>query len=595
MLIAPEHPLAKSLISGSENEAEGLAFIEEMGSKSKDERVEDKEKLGFFTGQTCMNPATLEQIPIYIANYVLMDYGTGAVMAVPAHDQRDFEFAKKYDLPIVKVIAPDGDDHEVRLVQAYEDDGWLINSDQFDKMNNEDAKEAIINMLVESGDGRKATTYRLRDWGVSRQRYWGAPVPFIHCKKCGTVPVPDNELPVLLPENVDFKVSGNPLDSVTEFVNVKCPKCGEDARRETDTMDTFMESSWYFLRFCSPRYDKGMFDKDEVNYWMPVDQYIGGVEHAVMHLLYARFFTKVLRDMGYLNFDEPFKNLLTQGMVCKETISCPECGWLYPGEVNENLCAKCGRSAVTGRVEKMSKSKRNVVDPAELMKTYGADTLRLFSIFAAPPDKEIEWSESGVEGCYRFVNRVFRLVSAHMELLRSDIPYCREPQGGISTDIIRNIHITVRKITIDLKRYQLNTAVAAIMEYVNSLYGFQDKLNDDHAKGAFKYALYRLIRICAPFIPHLAEELWHESGGQGLVSRYQWPDYNEEYTLQDSITVVVQINGKVRAELSVSRDSEEEYVVNLALEKEKVKEYLDGKAIVKKIYVPGKLVSLVVK
>ncbi|MDR0453967.1 MAG: leucine--tRNA ligase [Deferribacteraceae bacterium] len=594
MLLAPEHPLADKLLEDSPQREEGLAFIKSITGESKEARMEDKQKKGFFTGRNCINPVTYEQMPIYIANYVLMDYGTGAVMAVPAHDERDFDFAKKYELPIVQVIQPKEDSPE-DITEAYAGEGFLIQSDTFDGMSSKNARSAIVNLLEKQGSGKKSVTYRLRDWGVSRQRYWGTPVPFIYCGKCGAVPVPDKDLPVLLPENVKFDTHGNPLDSVQEFVNTVCPKCGDPARRETDTMDTFVESSWYFLRYCSPQYDKGMFDETEVNYWMPVDQYIGGVEHAVMHLLYARFFTKVLRDMGYINIDEPFDNLLTQGMVCKETQRCHTHGWLNPSEVKDGNCVHCQTPVIAGRTEKMSKSKKNVVDPDDLIKTFGADTLRLFSLFAAPPDKEIDWSESGVEGCYRFISRVFRLVTDHLDLLKSDIPEADVPQGEVSTEIFLYIHATVKKTTTDIERFQFNTAVAAIMEFVNSLYILQDKLTDTATKSAFKSALITLMRLCAPFTPHVAEELWSLASMHGFISCEGWPTYKEEYTLHNNITIAVQINGKIRAKITVPRNCSEQEVIEKSLADEKVVPYTKGRILTKKIYVHGKLVSIVVK
>lgn len=594
MLLAPEHPMVEKLIGGTEYEKDGKAFVNKVMNQSREERSDDKEKEGFFTGKYCINPVTLRHIPVYIANYVLMDYGTGAVMAVPAHDGRDFDFAKKYDLPVVMVIEP-FEGGEAVLKEAYEGDGTLINSDSFDGMRVDEAKKAITEKLETMGAGKKTVTYRLKDWGVSRQRYWGAPIPFIYCDKCGTVPVPDADLPVVLPENVNFKGSGNPLDKVEEFVNTTCPKCGGKARRETDTMDTFMESSWYFMRFCSPHYDKGLFDKDEVKYWMPVDQYIGGIEHAVLHLLYSRFFTKVLRDLGLVDFGEPFTNLLTQGMVCKDTQSCPTHGWLFPNEVVDGKCVHCGESAIIGRTVKMSKSKKNVVDPDELMNSYGADTIRLFSLFAAPPEKEIEWSESGVEGCYRFINRVYRLISANMEILKMSFEKKAEPSDPLSADILRYTHATIKKITTDVERFQLNTAVAAIMEFVNNLYNAQKDVQTDDHKCAFRYALTTLLKVCAPFTPHLAEELWSKAGRKGYVSRVQWPVYNEHYLIQDEITVVVQINGKVRAQLTLPREVSEADALEAAFANDRVKANLEGKQLVKKIYVPGKLVSLVVK
>jgi leucyl-tRNA synthetase len=592
MLLAPDHPLAAELINGTKLEADGKKFIKEILSQSREERLTDKEKKGYFTGGYCINPLTLEEIPIYIANYILSDYGTGAVMAVPAHDERDFDFAKNYGLPIRVVITPLGGIVESDLKTAYTGDGILVNSDSFDGMGNNDAKSAIIKLLESREVGKSAVTYRLRDWGVSRQRYWGAPIPFVYCEHCGTVPVPFEELPVVLPEDAVFTNSGNPLN-IASFTDVKCPKCGNSAKRETDTMDTFVESSWYFLRYCSPHCDAGIFDRDDVDYWSPVDQYIGGVEHAVMHLLYSRFFTKVLRDLGYLSFDEPMAKLLTQGMVCKETYRCPDHGWLYPAEVKEGHCAKCGKPISVGRVEKMSKSKHNVVGPDELINTYGADTIRLFSLFAAPPEKEIEWSQSGVEGCYRFVNRVFRIVADNLELLNSDAPAVNEPVDAKSGEILKYAHTAIKKVTQDIERFQLNTAVAYIMEFVNNLYSLGDL--SEPAKGALKSALAALIKLLSPFTPHLSEELWSLAGFDGFVSRSQWPVFVEALTIEEDIKIAVQINGKVRAELNFKRGVTEEEVMAEVFENERVKLYTDGKQILKKVYVTGKLVSLAVK
>ncbi|MDY5050800.1 MAG: class I tRNA ligase family protein [Candidatus Mucispirillum faecigallinarum] len=393
---------------------------------------------------------------------------------------------------------------------------------------------------------------------------------------------------------MDFQCQGNPLDNVEDFVNTTCPVCGGKARRETDTMDTFMESSWYFLRYCSPKCDTNIFDKDEVNYWMPVDQYIGGVEHAVMHLLYARFFIKVLRDMGYLSFDEPFTNLLTQGMVCKETWKCEKDGWLFPNEVKDGKCTKCGGTAIKGRVEKMSKSKKNVVDPGILNDQYGADTIRLFSVFAAPPENEIEWSENGVEGCYRFINRVFRLVVSNLDIIKS---HHSSPafEGETAKNIIRATHAAIKKVTNDIARFQLNTAVSAIMEMVNTLYIEAEKLNSDNDKNAFSYSLKTLITILSPFTPHVAEELNELTGNTTFIAQNSWPEYNDKYTVSDEIGFVVQINGKVRANFTFPRDIAENDALDAVMKDSKVLSYIEGKEIVKKIFIKNKLINFVVK
>lgn len=595
MLLAPEHEMSKKLIVGTPKEKDGMIFIREIISQDKSERTESKDKKGFFTGKYVINPVNGDKLPVYIANYVLPDYGTGAVMAVPAHDQRDFEFAKEYSLTIKVVIQPDGEKLDPsKMSQAYTEAGKLVNSGNLDGMDYNDAKKTVIAELAKNGAAKEAISYRLRDWGISRQRYWGAPIPFIYCEKCGLVPVPFEDLPVKLPEDADFTVSGNPLDNISSFVNVKCPKCGKAAKRETDTMDTFMESSWYFLRYCSPKCDTDIFDKKETAYWMNVDQYIGGVEHAVMHLLYARFYTKVLRDMGYLSIDEPFENLLTQGMVCKETWKCVNDGWLFPSEVNDGKCVKCGSVAEKGRVEKMSKSKKNIVDPGALNDQYGADTIRLFSIFAAPPENEIEWSENGVEGCYRFIGRVFRLIIQNMTYLQNSYP---EPkfEDGPAKEIMMATNIAVKKVSGDIGKFQLNTAVAAIMEMVNSLYLVAEKVQTENEKAAFAQSLKTLITILCPFTPHLCEELAETAGLKGFVSKREWPLFKEEYTIKDEINIVVQINGKVRAELQFPRGVSEEVAVATALKDEKVLFHTKDKTIVKKIFVKDKLISLVVK
>lgn len=596
MLLAPEHQMAKELIKDTEYEEEGLQFINSILKEDKISRAADnKEKKGFFTGRYVYNPLTKKEIPVFIANYILMDYGTGAVMAVPAHDQRDFEFARKYNLDIIVVINPEGGSlNPSEMQEAYTGSGILVNSGKFDGMSNEEAKEKIIEFLEEENIGRKSVNYRLRDWGISRQRYWGAPIPIIYCKKCGIVPVPESDLPVRLPLDVEFTGSGNPLETSSEFKHVKCPLCGIDAERETDTMDTFVESSWYFLRYCSPKCDTNIFDKAEAEYWMNVDQYIGGIEHAVMHLLYARFFTKVLRDLGYINIDEPFERLLTQGMVCKETYHCKKDGWLFPEEVEGNKCKFCGGEITIGRVEKMSKSKKNVVDPDALIKKYGADTVRLFSLFAAPPEKDLEWSEQGVEGCYRFLNRVFRLFSNNLDLLKQEFN-AADDGSKLAKEILYYMNFTIKKVTSDIEKFQFNTAVAAIMELTNNLYLIESKLSTDYEKMLFKDCLLNMVKLLTPFTPHMCEELWQLVGKSGFVSQESWPTYEEKYTVKDEVTLAVQVNGKVRAEITLPRDVDKDTAINAAKSNEKILSYIEGKTIVKEIYVPQKLISIVVK
>ncbi len=594
MSIAPEHPMAKALLKGTDNEKDGLEFIDSILKEDKVNRMaDDKEKKGFNTGRCVINPVTGCQMPVFIANFVLMDYGTGAVMAVPAHDQRDFEFAKKYGCELKIVIMPKEEIKAEDLTEAYTGAGKLVASDQFTGMDNEPAKKAIIEFLDSNNIGKSTVNFRLRDWQISRQRYWGSPIPFIQCDCCGSVPVPFDQLPVRLPD-VDFNpaMRGNPLDKVESFVNTTCPKCGKPARRETDTMDTFMESSWYFLRYTSPKCDTAPFNKEDAKYWMNVDQYIGGIEHAILHLLYSRFYTKVLRDLGYTDIDEPFNRLLTQGMVCKETYKCPEHGWLFPEEAKDGKCAKCGKDVLIGRVEKMSKSKKNVIDPNKLIETYGADTARLFILFASPPERELEWSDSGVEGSFRFLNRVFRLIDNNMELFKGALPAKTEDE--LTKELLFAMHSTIKKVTEDIERYQLNTAVAAMMEYVNSLYAAEAKMNDGN-KALFRECLTTLMILIAPFTPHIAEELWEQTGQSGLISRTGWVKFDASMTQKDEITVAVQVNGKLRGQIDIPRDMSQDDVFSLALSNDNVSKYTDGTQIIKKIYVPNKLVNFVVK
>ncbi|MCK5506969.1 MAG: leucine--tRNA ligase, partial [Desulfobacterales bacterium] len=521
MCLAPEHLLVPKLSKGTKQEKQVREFVERISMQDRSVKaVEGYEKEGVFTGAYCINPLSNKTIPIYTANFALMEYGTGAVMSVPAHDQRDFDFAEKYGLDIIVVIKPrDGDPDSAIITEAYTGEGIMINSGQFDRMNNIKALDAITSFLEDNDIGKKTVSFRLRDWGISRQRYWGTPIPMIHCKKCGIVPVPEEDLPVILPEDANLlKDGGSPLSKLEYFANTRCPACGSaDAKRETDTMDTFVESSWYFVRYCSPDCDTGMFDKKAVEYWMPVDQYIGGVEHAVLHLLYSRYFTRVLKDFDLISFKEPFTRLLTQGMVCKETVSCPDHGYLFPEEVegsgsSDRFCKKCGKKVVVGRIEKMSKSKKNVIDPNILLDKYGADTTRLFCLFAAPPQRDLEWSAQGVEGSYRFLNRVWRIASNCMDYIKDISPYCGSPDklDGELRDLYRKTHHTIKKVTGDIEdRFHFNTAISAVMELVNALSGIDTNNNKkDHKKNSVvKYALESIVLLLAPIVPHFSEEL----------------------------------------------------------------------------------------
>lgn len=592
MSLAPEHPLVAQLVTDDRKEAVDQ-FVSEVEGQDKLSRTSgDLEKKGVFTGSYALNPLNGEKIPVFLANFVLMDYGTGAVMAVPAHDQRDFEFARKYELPVVVVIQPEGESTDAATMEeAYTGPGLLVNSGEFNGIDNESAKEKIAESLDQRGEGRKTVNYRLRDWGVSRQRYWGTPIPIIYCSDCGAVPVPEQDLPVILPSDVELTgEGGSPLARHEEFLRVSCPGCGKDARRESDTFDTFVESSWYFARYACPDYDKGPLDKSAANYWMPVDQYIGGIEHAVMHLLYARFYTKILRDLGMIDVDEPFSNLLTQGMVCKETQRCSEHGWLYPEQVEDDHCTLCGKEVEFGRTEKMSKSKKNVIDPNQLIEQFGADTARLFSLFAAPPEKDLEWNEQGVEGCSRFLNRVWRAISENIELIaNAEIP---ETVDGEAADLRRKTHQTIKKVTEDVDgRFHFNTAIAAVMELVNAVYSFKSGAD---SPGVLREALETVVRLLNPFVPHICEELWQSLGHEQSVEACGWPAWDEAALVAEKVTLVIQVNGKVRGKISVAVDADKGSIEKDAVEEQNVQRYIDGKQIRKMIVVPGRLVNIVV-
>ena len=466
-------------------------------------------------------------------------------------------------------------------------------------MKNTAAMEKITEHLVQQGLGRKAVNFRLKDWGISRQRYWGNPIPIIYCDTCGIVPVPEKNLPVVLPKDVIITGMGqSPLAGCPEFVNTSCPVCGKPAKRETDTMDTFVESSWYFARYACPDFDQGPLDADRVRYWMPVDQYIGGIEHAVLHLLYARFFTKVLRDLGLVAVDEPFVNLLTQGMVCKETQRCETHGWLYPEDVDNGLCRQCGKPVAVGRTEKMSKSTRNVVDPEQLIQKYGADTARLFCLFASPPEKDLEWSDQGVDGAYRFLARVWRLIAEYREELRNAGAL---PEAEIADAVVREVrrktHQTIKKVTEDIsERFHFNTAISAVMELVNLLYQFNPReINNQNAWSVFREAVEAVILLLAPMVPHACEELWQELGCRDTIIKHGWPAFDPVIAEADEVVIVIQVNGKLRGQITVSAKAPEEEVKKQAFACDKVQPWVEGKEIKKVISVPGKLINIVVK
>ncbi|MFZ3170541.1 MAG: leucine--tRNA ligase [Carboxydocellales bacterium] len=570
MVLAPEHPLVMKFVAGTEYEAGAKDFIKRTQHLNEIARTStETEKEGLFIGAYALNPMTGTEVPILIANYVLMEYGTGAVMGVPAHDQRDFEFARKYNIPIKVVIQPEGPILDgLTMTEAYEEAGKLVNSGQFDGLDNELAIGKIGDYMEAKQIGLKRVNFRLRDWLISRQRYWGAPIPIVYCDQCGEVAVPDEQLPVILPSNVEFKPFGqSPLAECAEFVNTTCPTCGGPAQRETDTMDTFICSSWYFLRYTSPKVTTGPWSKEGADYWMAVDQYIGGVEHAILHLLYSRFFTKVFYDLGLVSVDEPFNNLLTQGMVLKDGT-------------------------------KMSKSKGNVVSPEEIIAKYGADTARLFILFAAPPERDLEWSDQGVEGAFRFLNRVWRLAAHYADLIADVEPYQASgvELGGAEKEIRRLTHYAIKKVSDDIAtRFNFNTAISTIMELVNGLYVYKEKVNAaEQNLAVIKEALESLMVLIAPFAPHMGEELWEATGHQTSVHLQQWPAYNPEAIVRAEVEIVVQLNGKVREKLIVATNLSPQAMEEFVLGQAPVQALLEGKNVVKVICVPDKLVNIVV-
>ncbi|HAM39185.1 MAG TPA: leucine--tRNA ligase [Elusimicrobia bacterium] len=578
MTFAAEHPLVLELVNNTEKEKEVKDFINKIVIQKRITRLEEKEKEGIFTGKYAINPLTGDEIPIYVGNFVLMEYGTGAIMCVPAHDQRDFEFAKKYNIPIKEVIQPQsiaqsstpmntGRDLSQRadtpsdgrpLSSAYVEEGIMLNSQQFNGINSKEAIIKISDYVEEKKIGKRVVHYKLRDWLISRQRYWGTPIPIIYCEKCGAVPVPENELPVLLPNDVEFTGEGNPLSKSASFINCKCPKCNSESRRETDTMDTFVDSSWYFERYCDPKQDKFPFSKEKVSYWMPVDQYIGGIEHAVLHLLYSRFYTKALRDLKLLDYNEPFNNLLCQGMVVKDGF-------------------------------KMSKSKGNVVSVDEMIDLYGADTARLFILFASPPERDLEWSDEGVHGCFRFINKVWNMAQ-NIKQCKIQNAECKI-DGEINKDIERLRNFTIKKVTIDIqKEFHFNTAIASIMEFYNELISKQSSLSHE----SFKICIETLVILLSPFAPHICEEIWQLLDHSNSIISEKWPTWCEEKLKQNEITIAVQVNGKLRGQIDVNIGLSEQEIIGFAKSNEKIKKYILDKKIIKTIYVPLKILNIVV-
>jgi leucyl-tRNA synthetase len=570
MALPPEHPLVQKWLKEAPENIALKEFCDRVINEDKISReAVDTIKEGMFSGRYCLNPLNGEKIQIWITNYVVMDYGTGAVMAVPAHDERDFEFARKYGIPIKLVIQnPEKTLSLETMETAYIDSGIMVNSGPFDGMNSEEAKKAISLYLEEKGYGKITCAYRLKDWCISRQRYWGNPIPVIYCPNCGIVLVPDEDLPVLLPDNVQIgKTTRNPLLSVPEWYNVKCPQCGADARRETDTMDTFVDSSWYYARYTDPKNDKQPFDPDKANFWLPVDQYIGGIEHACMHLLYSRFICKFMRDLGWIKYDEPFLRLLTQGMVLKDGA-------------------------------KMSKSRGNVVDPNYIIDRYGADTLRVFLLFASPPDKDVEWSDEGIMGAFRFLNRIWRLIDENLELIKkgSALGPDYKQISPAMRNLLYRMHKTIKKWREDcLDRMQFNTAIAAVMEFLNDCLAIKDLENlSDNDLAVYAQACAIFPHLIYPFAPHLAEELWQKLGNERLLHESGLPNYQERFLQLDKITYVIQVNGKIRGKIEVEPDLSEEELKQLALAVDNVKRHISDKEIKKIIVVPGKMVSIAV-
>ena len=564
MVLAPEHPLVKELIT-PEHQAEVDVFMDKLQYLSDiDRNSTTLEKEGCFTGSYAVNPLTGKNVPIYIANYILMDYGTGAIMAVPAHDQRDFDFAAKYGIDIIPVIDPENPDIDINdLKEAFVAEGTMINSGDFNGLNNKEAMPKIIDYIESKGIGKKTVNFRLRDWLISRQRYWGAPIPMIYCEDCGWVPEKEENLPVLLPTDVEFTGKGeSPLTTSESFAHAVCPHCGKPAKREMDTMDTFVDSSWYFLRYTDAKNDKEAFNKEKADYWMNVDQYIGGVEHAILHLLYARFYTKVLHDLGLTDADEPFKNLLTQGMV------------LMDGS-------------------KMSKSKGNIVSPTEIIDKYGSDTARLFILFAAPPDRDLEWSETGVEGSYKFLNRVWRLVLEIIE--NADETQKAEVSTADDRQLYYELNKTVKRVTECLAagRFSFNTSISSIMELVNEMYRYKETEAPNYA--LMREAAVKLVLVLSPFVPHICEEMWQKLGFEHSLYFEKWPEYDESALVLDTVEIVVQLNGKVKMKADVESGLSREELADIMLADERVKELTAGKNVVKVIAVPGKLVNIVVK
>ena len=571
-ILAPEHSLVDRITVDNKYKEDVKKVRSLISGQSDIERGSaEVEKIGCFTGRYVINPLNSQKVPIWIANYVLLEYGTGAIMAVPAHDDRDFEFAHKYGIQIKEVISPDGKDHK-KLSAAYTGEGVMINSEKFSGLKSEKGKKEVTSYIEKNNMGSFCVNYKLRDWLISRQRYWGAPIPIIYCDRCGIVPVPEKDLPILLPHDIDFKPRGlSPLFYCEEFVNTACPRCGGKAKRETDTMDTFVCSSWYFLRYCSPHNNKTAFDSGEASYWMPVDQYIGGIEHATMHLIYSRFFTKVLYDKGLIKFKEPFKKYFPHGVV--------------------NLDG-----------QKMSKSKGNIVNPSKIYNKFSADTLRLYILFMGPAGSPVEWSDSAVEGANRFLKRLWKLVIRNIKLAGSTETDISKELGkqkltDFERELYRKLHQTIKKVTEDiLNRFNFNTAISAVMELVNLMYKYQEDTEDNKKNTALVRELSgKLLLILSPMVPFITEELWSRAGNSGSIHKVPWPDYDKEIAQEELVTMIFQVNGKLRDRMDLPLDTSSEEIEKHALSSEKVNKYIKGKEVIKKIVIPNKLINIVVK
>ena len=620
MSLAPEHPSVPELVAGTEHEDEVLSFVAQAREQPEVARSSDTAiKEGVFTGRYVINPVNGEQVPLWVANYALMEYGTGAVMAVPAHDQRDFEFARKYELPVKVVIQPDGRPLDAdEMTDAYVGPGVMVNSGPFNGTAVPAGMHKVVRYLEENDMGEADVNYRIRDWLISRQRYWGAPIPIVHCPECGTVPVPEEQLPVLLPDKVDFTPRGrSPLAFVEEFVHTTCPACGGPASRETDTIAQWLCSCWYFLRYVSPKDDERPFDRGLVDKWLPVDLYIGGVEHAVLHLLYSRFVVKVLYDARHIGFVEPFTALFTQGMICKQSYICTRCMKIVSDDPNVREPCRCDvgvdlktrierQVEVVGSLEKMSKSKGNGVTLDDAIKEYGADTLRLYTLAIGPPERDAEWQDSGIVGYHRFLNRLWDAVVSRQEA------FARVPWRAVREDdldgewrrVYRLVHATVKKVTEDMEqRWHFNTAIAAVMSLLNEVqklplpasYVGTETEQEQAQFSAFRFAMERMVQLLAPFVPHIAEELWVRLGNPSSVFRQGWPEYDEEAARPEEVELPVQVNGKLRDHLVVPRDEDEDVIRQRALALDSVRRYSEGKTVTQVVVVPNRIVSIVVR